>query len=207
MSVAEALSRTLEGKRFSTILADPPWRFDNRTGKVAPEYQRFHRYETLSLDAIKALPVGDFVSEPAHCYLWVPNALLPRGLEVMTAWGFDYKSNLIWQKLRRDGQTHRGGVGFYFRNCTEVLLFGIRGKNARTLDPGRRQVNLFASEKNGHSRKPDTQYSIIEQCSRGPYLELFARGPNRPGWTLWGDEAPDHPRADWTAYQPEAAMA
>lgn len=172
---------------FSTVLADPPWRFANRTGKVAPEHRRLDRYSTMSLDAIKSLGVRDVVAKNAHLYLWVPNALLPEGLEVMAAWGFRYVSNIIWAKRRIDGGPDGRGVGFYFRNVTEVLLFGVRG-SMRTLAPGRSQVNMIETRKREHSRKPDEQYDLIESCSPGPYLELFSRHP-RPNWTLWGDEA------------------
>jgi N6-adenosine-specific RNA methylase IME4 len=175
-------------ERFSTILADPPWQFANRTGKMAPEHRRLHRYQTMGLDEIKALPVQRFATEPAHLYLWVPNALLAEGLEVMRAWGFTYKSNLVWYKIRHDGGPDGRGVGFYFRNVTELVLFGVRGV-MRTLPPGRRQVNLLYSRKREHSRKPEELYNIIETCSPGPFLELFARHL-RPGWVSWGDEVP-----------------
>jgi N6-adenosine-specific RNA methylase IME4 len=161
-------------KGFATILADPPWRFISATGKVAPEHRRLGRYETMSLDEIAELPVSAITAPTAHLYLWCPNALLPDGLRVMSAWGFTYKSNLVWHKIRRDGGSDGRGVGFYFRNVTELLLFGTRGKSARTLAPGRRQVNLFATRKREHSRKPEEQYAIIEACSPGPFLELFA---------------------------------
>lgn len=176
---------------FSTILADPPWRFTNRTGKVAPEHQRLKRYETMSLAEICELPVGSNAEQKSHLYLWVPNALLPWGLQVMSAWGFTYKTNLIWFKTRKDGGPDGRGCGFYFRNVTEVLLFGTRG-NFRTGAAGRRQVNLFAEQKREHSKKPDVAYRVIEACSVGPYLELFARHP-RNGWTQWGDEMPASP--------------
>ena len=179
---------TSNGKKFSTILADPPWRFQNRTGKIAPEHWRLNRYSTMTLKEIMALPVSDLTTEVAHLYLWVPNALLPEGLSVMSSWGFSYKSNLIWHKVRKDGGSDGRGVGFYFRNVTEMILFGVRGKNARTLPPGRCQVNFIASRKREHSRKPEEQYEIIESCSPEPYLELFARG-TRPGWTVWGNQA------------------
>jgi len=185
--------------RFATLLADPPWRFTNRTGKMAPEHRRLSRYGTLTVDEIAALPVAGLMREPAHCYLWVPNALLPEGLAVLAAWGFAYKTNLIWHKIRQDGGSDGRGVGFYFRNVTEICLFGVRGKGARTLDPGRRQVNLIASRKREHSRKPDEQYALIEACSPGPYLELFARG-TRPGWTPWGNQADDSYTPDWATY-------
>lgn len=174
---------------FSTILADPPWRFANRTGKVAPEHRRLDRYSTMTLDDIKALPVSDVASKNAHLYLWVPNALLPEGLEVMKAWGFRYVSNIVWAKRRIDGGPDGRGVGFYFRNVTELLLFGVKG-SMRTLAPGRSQVNMIETRKREHSRKPDEQYELIRACSPGPYLELFARYP-QPGWTAWGDESPD----------------
>ncbi len=181
---ADLLSR-VEG-RFATLLADPPWQFQNRTGKVAPEHQRLLRYPTLSLDEIAALPITALSADAAHLYLWVPNALLAEGLQVMTAWGFTYKSNLVWYKVRRDGGPDGRGVGFYFRNVTELVLFGVRG-SLRTLAPGRRQVNLLATRKREHSRKPEELYALIEQCSPGPYLELFARF-ERPGWVRWGNE-------------------
>lgn len=173
-------------RTFGTILADPPWRFQNRTGKVAPEHRRLKRYPTMTLDEICDMPVAEHADEQSHCYLWVPNALLREGLEVLDAWGFTYKTNLIWLKVRRDGGPDGRGVGFYFRNVTEVVLFGIRGK-LRTLAPGRRQVNMVATRKREHSRKPDEVYDIIEDCSPGPFLELFARAP-RDGWSQWGNE-------------------
>jgi N6-adenosine-specific RNA methylase IME4 len=191
-------------RRFATILADPPWQFINKTGKVAPEHRRLSRYGTLRLDEIMGLPVEQVAAPTAHLYLWCPNALLPEGLGVMKAWGFTYKSNIVWHKVRRDGGSDGRGVGFYFRNVTELILFGVRGKNARTLAPGRRQVNLLATRKREHSRKPDEQYPLIEACSPAPYLELFARG-TRPGWTTWGDQAGDGYRPTWKTYAQHSA--
>jgi N6-adenosine-specific RNA methylase IME4 len=191
-------------RRFATILADPPWQFINKTGKVAPEHRRLSRYGTMRLDQIMALPVEQLAASPAHLYLWCPNALLPEGLAVMQAWGFRYKSNIVWHKVRKDGGSDGRGVGFYFRNVTELILFGVRGKNARTLSPGRRQVNLLATRKREHSRKPDEQYEIIEACSPAPYLELFARG-TRKGWTAWGDQAEDGYRPTWKTYSHHSA--
>jgi N6-adenosine-specific RNA methylase IME4 len=187
-TTAEDLQAFAAGRRFQTVLADPPWRFQNRTGKAAPEHRRLRRYETLALGEITALPVAGLVAEPAHLYLWAPNALLPEGLKVMAAWGFAYKTMLVWHKVRKDGGSDGRGVGFYFRNVTESVLFGVRGKSARTLAPGRRQTNLITSRKREHSRKPDELYPIIEACSPGPFLELFARG-SRAGWLSWGNEA------------------
>ncbi|WP_420640379.1 MT-A70 family methyltransferase [Candidatus Poriferisocius sp.] len=179
--------RLLEGGPFSTVLADPPWRFMNRTGKVAPEHRRLSRYDTMTTAEIRALPLPEIVSDKAHLYLWVPNALIADGLQVMESWGFTYKSNIVWAKRRKDGGPDGRGVGFYFRNVTELILFGVRG-SMRTLAPGRSQVNMIETRKREHSRKPDEQYEIIEGCSPGPYLEMFARYP-RAGWVSWGLEA------------------
>lgn len=192
--------------RFGVILADPPWRFANRTGKMAPEHRRLSRYGTMDTDEICALPVAQVTKETAHLYLWVPNALLPMGLEVMAAWVFTYKSNLIWHKIRKDGGSDGRGVGFYFRNVTEMILFGVRGRNARTLAAGRRQVNYLATRKREHSRKPDEQYDLIEACSAGPYLELFARG-KRKGWVSWGNEASDNYYPGWDTYAYHSGVA
>ena len=179
------LSDKIQGQ-FATILADPPWQFQNRTGKVAPEHRRLLRYPTMELQEILDLPVADFAAARSHLYLWCPNALLMEGLRVMKAWGFTYKSNIVWFKIRKDGGPDGRGVGFYFRNVTELVLFGVRG-SMRTLKPGRTQVNTLATRKREHSRKPDEIYDIIEACSPGPYLELFARFC-RDGWTQWGNE-------------------
>ena len=179
---------------WRTILADPPWRFANRTGKVAPEHRRLRRYSTMDLENIKALPVADVAAGNSHLYLWVPNALLPEGLGVMGAWGYRYISNLVWAKRRKDGGPDGRGVGFYFRNTTELILFGVRG-SMRTLPPARSQVNILETRKREHSRKPDEQYGLIERCSPGPRLEMFARYP-WPGWTAWGDEASDPPQGN-----------
>jgi N6-adenosine-specific RNA methylase IME4 len=174
--------------QFGTILADPPWQFMNRTGKMAPEHKRLHRYRTMKLEEICAMPVREIAKPQSHLYLWVPNALLAEGLQVRSAWGFTYKTNIVWYKVRKDGGPDGRGVGFYFRNVTELLLFGTRGK-LRTLPPGRREVNMMVSRKQEHSRKPGQSYDIIERCSPGPFLELFARNIRR-GWTQWGDEVP-----------------
>ena len=205
-SVSAELLKATRNRQFATILADPPWQFTNKTGKVAPEHKRLSRYGTMKLDEIAALPVGEIAAVPAHLYLWCPNALLPEGLAVMKAWGFTYKSNIVWHKVRKDGGPDGRGVGFYFRNVTELILFGVRGKNARTLAPGRRQVNFLATRKREHSRKPDEQYQTIEACSSGPFLELFARGA-RDGWTVWGNQADKNYRPTWKTYAHHSGAA
>lgn len=195
------LLRFADGKKYQTIYADPPWQFQNRTGKVAPEHKRLTRYATMMLDDIKALPVPELSGDKAHLYLWVPNALLPDGLAVMDAWGFEYKGNIVWEKVRKDGQPDGRGVGFYFRNVTELLLFGIKKKSApnRTLAPARSQVNLIRTQKREHSRKPDEIIPIIEACSSAPRIELFARG-DREGWDMWGNQADESYEPTWSTY-------
>jgi N6-adenosine-specific RNA methylase IME4 len=187
---------------YRTILIDPPWRFQNRTGKMAPEHKRLHRYPTMSFAEIALLPIEKYADKPSHLYLWTPNALLPEALSIMAAWGFKYKTNLVWYKVRKDGGPDGRGVGFYFRNVTELLLFGIRG-SMRTLKPGRTQVNLLSTRKQEHSRKPEEVYRIIEACSPGPYLELFAR-ERVEGWTQWGDEVDTYQQPDYPTYNGHA---
>lgn len=190
VSPPNGLLRGLVGERyFGTILIDPPWQFANRTGKVAPEHRRLHRYRTMSNRDIIDLPIRDLALSQSHLYLWVPNALIAEGMEAMQRWGFCYKTNIVWYKVRKDGGPDGRGVGFYFRNVTELVLFGVKGR-LRTSGPGRRQTNVIVSQKREHSRKPDQLYEIIEACSPGPYLELFARHP-RSGWLQWGDEIGD----------------
>ena len=185
LDAAQSFEKDIIGKKFHTILADPPWRFDNRTIRGSPEYRK--HYSTLSLQEIMNIPVQKCITEPCHLYLWVPNAFISEGLEVMKSWGFTYKTNIVWHKIRKDGKPDGSGVGFYFRNVTELILFGVCGKSPRTLEAGRTQVNFMASKKREHSRKPDEVYKLIEQCSRPDYLEIFARN-RKEGWHQWGNQ-------------------
>jgi N6-adenosine-specific RNA methylase IME4 len=199
----EANLKELEdtNQRFGTVLIDPPWRFSNLTGKVGPEHKRLFRYTTMTFDEIKSLPVGKLVLPKSHLYLWCPNALLSEALGIMSSWGFTYKTNIVWYKIRKDGGPDGRGVGFYFRNVTELLLFGVKGK-LRTLKPGRTQVNMILSRKREHSRKPFEVYDLIERCSPPPYLELFAR-QRVPGWAQWGDQVDtyENARPHYPAYE------
>lgn len=186
-SIGADLLKAFPKTRFGTILADPPWRFANRTGKMAPEHRRLSRYATMSNEQIMELPLAQLAAAQSHLYLWVPNALIDAGLEVMRRWGYTYKTNIVWYKVRKDGGPDGRGVGFYFRNVTELILFGIRGK-LRTGPAGRRQTNIIVTQKRAHSMKPDELYDIIEDCSPGPYLEMFARF-TRNNWSSWGNES------------------
>ncbi|HEY6309911.1 MAG TPA: MT-A70 family methyltransferase [Streptosporangiaceae bacterium] len=158
---------------FSTILADPPWDTLQRSGRGAHRH-----YPLMTVEAIAALPVGDLVSTDAHLWLWVTNATLFAGQAVIEAWGFTYRSCLTWVKP---------GLGLgssYLRNNTEHLLFGTRGKAPILY---RCQPTWLFAPKQDHSHKPEEQYAVIERCSPGPYLELFARR-KQPGWHVWGNE-------------------
>lgn len=192
LSPAESLLAFANARKFKTIYADPPWRFQNRTGKMAPEHKRLSRYSTMTLDEIFELPVATIAADKSHIYLWCPNALIAEGLETLRRWGFTYKSNIVWYKIRKDGGPDGRGVGFYFRNVTELVLFGVRGKDNRTLKAGRTQVNLIGTRKRRHSQKPDEMWHVIERCSPAPRLELFARH-YRQGWAQWGDELESAP--------------
>lgn len=172
---------------FRTILADPPWRFGNRRSGMSPESGLRPRYATMALADICDMPVESIAAQDAHLYLWVPTAMLPEGLKVMEHWGFRYTTSLTWLKTRRDGEPDGSGVGFYFRNASELLLFGVRG-SLRTLPAARSMTNVITARRREHSRKPMEAYHVIEQSSPGPRVELFAR-QERPGWAVWGDES------------------
>lgn len=164
---------------YGTLLIDPPWRFVNKGALASPEYR------TMPLGEIRLLPINDLALPDAHLYLWTPNALMPDALGIMAAWGFAYKTNLVWRKTRKDGGLDGSGLGNYFRNATELILFGVKGRKPITL--GARHANAIEARRREHSRKPDECYEIIEKYSPSPYLELFARVP-RLGWVQWGDE-------------------
>ena len=176
---------------FATVLADPPWRHSNRTGKSAAEHSRLARYSTMSLDEICALPIADLCASRSHLYIWAPNSMLPAAFQVVKSWGFTYKTYQVWHKIRKDGGSDGRCMGFYVRDVTELLLFGTRTprkhETFRTGPAGRRMPSLFAEPKREYARKPEAAYERIEQLSPGPYLELFARHL-RPGWSSWGDQ-------------------
>ncbi len=162
ITAAQDFAKRCTGLNCRAILAAPPWQFSNRTGKMAPEHKRLNRYATLTLPDIKEIPVAVASAGQCHLYLWIPNALLRECLDVMEAWGFTCKTNIVWHKIRKDGGPDGRGVGFYSRNTTELILFGIRGK-LRTGDAGRRQANILKTRKREHCRKPDELYDLIEE--------------------------------------------
>jgi N6-adenosine-specific RNA methylase IME4 len=160
---------------FKTILADPPWDVQQRGARGAASH-----YQLMSLDAIKAMPVSELAATDAHCWLWVTNATLRAGYDVMEAWGFTPRSPLTWIKPRI-------GLGQYLRNATEHLILGTRGNAPVGF---RAQPTWMFAPLQEHSHKPEEQYAVIERISDGPYLELFARRrpPSTADWSVWGNE-------------------
>lgn len=159
-------------KHYKTILADPPWDIQQKGARGAARH-----YDLMTLEQIKALPVSDLAEENSHCWLWVTNATMKAGFEVLEAWGFTERSIFTWIKLRM-------GLGVYLRNCTEHLLLGTKG-NAPVLC--RNQINYGVFPVQNHSHKPEEIHKIIERVSPPDYLELFARR-RQPGWDCWGNE-------------------
>ena len=158
--------------KYTTVSADCPWKEGQLGSRGAIKH-----YDLMNLEDIKNMPVADLCAENAHLWLWVPNGLIQQGLEVMKAWGFEYKSIFTWIKPRL-------GLGNYLRNASESILFGTRGKLPIQF---KAQPNWLFAPLQDHSHKPEEQYAIMERCSPGPYLELFARR-RQPGWDAWGNE-------------------
>ena len=176
-----------EGK-FSTFVADPPWRYGNTSTRGAAQ----NHYDTMSIEELCALTVvPEYAADDAHLYLWTTAGHLPSAFEVMTAWGFEYKTYLVWVKPQM-------GMGNYFRVSTELVLFGVKG-GMRTLDRG--LMNYFNAPRGKHSAKPHQFHDLVMKASPGPYMELFARcqkddvltgcpcSQHRLGWTTWGNQA------------------
>ena len=159
--------------RYATILADPPWDVPSQRGS----YGAARHYPLMPIEQIAALPVGRLAADDAHLWLWVTNAAWRQQVHVMEAWGFSYRSCLTWIKPRY-------GLGHYLRNQTEHVLLGVRGRAPIRF---RGQGTWLYAPVQEHSHKPEEQYAVIERCSPGPYLELFARR-KRPGWAVWGNE-------------------
>jgi N6-adenosine-specific RNA methylase IME4 len=168
-------STPITGRTFKTILADPPWDVQQK-GAMGAE----HHYDLMTLDQIKAMPVADLAAPDAHLWLWVTNATLRAGYDVMETWGFTPRSPLTWIKPRL-------GLGNYLRNATEHLILGTRGNAPVQF---KAQPTWMFAPLQDHSHKPEEQYAVIERISEGPYLELFARRrpPSSAHWSVWGDQ-------------------
>jgi N6-adenosine-specific RNA methylase IME4 len=167
-------------RRYATVLADPPWDIQQKssTSTGGRRLGADHHYNLMPVEEIAALPVGEkLAAQDAHLWLWVTNASLFAGKHVMESWGFRYRSILTWIKPRF-------GLGQYLRNQTEHLLLGVRGCAPIQF---RGQGSWLYAPLQEHSHKPEEQYAVIERCSPGPYLELFARR-RRHGWHSWGNQ-------------------
>lgn len=167
------------GAKFATIIADPPWDWGDegdvdQMGRARPEYQ------TQTIESLLKLPVASVADVDCHLYLWITNRSLPKGFQLLDAWGFRYITCLTWCKPSF-------GMGNYFRGQTEHVLFGVKGSQPLK----RKDVGTFFNAPrgpDGHSSKPEKFIQIVESVSPGPYLELFSRR-QRKNWTSWGAEA------------------
>ena len=169
-------------KKYNIIYADPPWQYKENWGNGQVGY------DTMSVDAIKKLPVEKIVDDNAHLYLWVTNPFLKEGLEVCKAWGFNYKTLITWVKTYNDG-TPEMGMGYYFRGCTEHIIFGVKGK-MRCQNKTTRNMVIEVNPRK-HSKKPVCFKDIIIKSSGDlPRIELFARnvGLFDEGWDVLGNE-------------------
>jgi N6-adenosine-specific RNA methylase IME4 len=176
LSFTTAEFEDLRGYAFRTVMADPPWAFKNKATRGAV----VHHYPTMTDVELATLPVAEVVANDAHLHLWVPNAILPRGLALLAAWGFEYRTNFVWVKRQI-------GTGNYWRQSHELLLLGIRGKKLRRFDDrGLWSWELHNREK--HSAKPEAIRRLVERASPGPRLELFGRSP-AAGWVVFGNQA------------------
>lgn len=177
-SAANPADAIKDGARFATIVIDPPWDWGDegdcdQLGRAKPTYQ------TMPIDEIKALPLPTLADDDCHIYLWITNRSLSKGFELLEAWGFRYITCLTWCKPHF-------GMGNYFRGSSEQVLFGVKGSQPIK----RKDVGTWFSAPRGamgHSSKPVEFYSLVESCSPGPFLEMFARS-GREGWTQWGAE-------------------
>lgn len=168
---------------FEVIYADPPWQLGHPDGAHAPE----NHYPTMPLSEIAALEIP--AAENAILYLWVVNMLLPQGLQVLEAWGFQYKTNLFWVK-------ESIGLGVWARNQHELLLVGRKGSFPPP-EPDERPASVIDACRGDHSQKPDEVYALLERAHpAATKLELFARGSSRPGWAAWGNEVESSTNSD-----------
>ena len=184
-----ALSCTISSKRrrYGVIYADPPWHFRNWSAKGTGRNAISH-YDCLDFKALSALPISDLAADDCVLFLWATDPLLPRALELIAAWGFEYKTvGFYWIKLNTAAKHDADfftGLGYWTRANPEQCLLATRGKPPRKAKDVRR---LMVGRRREHSRKPDEIRERIERLVAGPYLELFAR-ETKPGWDCWGDQ-------------------
>jgi len=184
----EEANKTMTEPKYRAIMCDPPWGFFNKGTRAAAA----KHYSTMSFDDILALPVNKLTSQDCALFLWSPNSFVKAAIQVMEAWGFRFVLPLTWVKttakikLTGDSIGYRLqiGLGNYFRNCSEALLFGLKG----SIKPCDRSIpTVFFAARGKHSAKPEVAYRLVERFTPGPYLDMFAR-TSRQGWDVWGDE-------------------
>ena len=159
-------------KLYKTLIIDPPWPVEQKG-----RFGAINHYRLMDLEKIKAMPIADLCEENAHCWLWTTAATLEHGYAVLRKWGFTPRSIFVWIKPRL-------GLGVYLRNCAEYVILGVKGKLAIQF---KAQMNFGFFPLQDHSHKPEEFHKIVERCSPGPYLELFARR-RTPGFDVWGDD-------------------
>ena len=166
-------------KKYNIIYADPPWKYKESWGNGQVNYK------TLTTEDIKNLPVKEITEDQAHLYLWVTNPFINEGLQICKSWGFEYKTLITWIKTYKDG-TPEMGMGYYFRGCTEHIIFGVKGK-MKIKNKITRNM-FYAVNSRNHSQKPSCVKDMIVNCSGDlPRIELFAR-EETDGWDCWGDD-------------------
>lgn len=174
----------LPNKQYGVILADPEWRFEVYSRETGMDRAADNHYPTSSLDDIKARDVPSISAKDCVLFLWATVPMLPHALEVMSTWGFEYKSHIIWVK-------DRAGTGYWFRNQHELLLVGTKG-NVPAPAPGTQWNSAIDAEVTSHSAKPEEFLRMIEIYFPSlPKIELNRRGAPRPGWDAWGNEVKD----------------
>lgn len=188
---------------FDVVVADPPWKYQKDAGakRSADEVpmsgrggQAEGRYDTMTNEEIAALPVRDVVADDAHLFLWITNPGIYGGrfsdvtpAQIAEAWGFQFKTLITWVKTTNDGAVMRGGMGWYFRGCTEHVLYAVRGKAG--IPPALREPNVVMAPRGAHSAKPWEFAAMVERVvPDARRLEMFARHP-RAGWETWGNQA------------------
>ena len=165
-------------KKYRVIYADPPWRYRNTKTGGSMNSGSASKYNTMSVRELCALPIPDLAEKDSVLFLWATVPLIQEALEVMSAWGFKYKTMLFWRKIMS------WGMGFWYRGQVEILLLGIKGK-VKAFRVQR--ANFIQAKVREHSRKPDEFYELIEMAGLRPRIELFARS-RRKGWDCWGNE-------------------
>ncbi len=172
----------LPERRFGVILADPEWRFEPYSRASGLDRAADNHYPTSPIDVIAARDVAKIAADDCVLFLWATVPMLPQALGVMAAWGFSYRSHIIWAKTRV-------GTGYWFRNAHELMLVGTRGEIPAPA-PGTQWASLIEAETGEHSAKPEVFWQMIERYFPNlPKIELNRRGPARQGWAAWGNEA------------------